>query len=140
MDLFFQPRTGPDKRTDLCIKYQKTGPFGASRIISSAQLSTDDFDKIASTLSTPLQKARKMAFVSACRSQQEQEITTFTNGIETINQAQIGDWIVTSLNPDNSVMTDKKNAINQYIILPEKFSQLYQRVTGENRIWPDFLQ
>lgn len=58
-------------------------------------------------------------------------LVTEWKGEWTQNTAEPGDWIVTSLNPDRSVMRDSAGKENSYVIAAHRFDTLYERAPGE---------
>lgn len=107
-------------------------PAGAQKLIADQKLSPADFHELVKKLGTPPKKARKIGFVAARKSPGKQTIETLWNGKESQITAQQGDWIVTNLAPNKSVLRDDDNNINQYVIGQAKFPQIYERFEGEN--------
>ncbi len=102
------------------------------RLIASEKMSADDFDELAKRLNSPIARARKIGFVAAQQAQKEQLIETLWNGKESQITAQTGDWIVTNLTPDLTILRDEDGNANIYAIRADKFPALYKRHEGAN--------
>ncbi len=102
------------------------------RVIASKAMSASDFDELALMLGTPIAQARKIGFVAARRADKEQLVETLWNGKESQITAQTGDWIVTNLTPDLTIMRDEGGNANIYAIRADKFPALYTRHEGTN--------
>ena len=112
---------------------ERTGFFcRKSRLVAPAKLTDKEFREVASNLSQPVVKARKIGLVAARKAEQEQPIVTLWNGHETTNTAQPGDWVVTSLTPDRKVLRDNGGNANAYVIKADKFPLLYDPTAGSN--------
>ena len=107
-------------------------PPGAQRLIADHQLTPADFHELAKKLDIPVQNARKIGFVAAIKASKKQTVVTLWNGKESQIIAHPGDWVVTNLAPDQSVLRDDDHNLNQYAIGKGKFPQLYERFTGAN--------
>ena len=105
---------------------------GKQQVIATQKLTPDDFMELSRQLGAPVLKARKVGFVAALKTTREQTIETLWNGKESQITAQPGDWVITNLAPDKSVLLDGDSNINQYAIGKDKFPRLYERQGGEN--------
>lgn len=105
------------------------------RLVASERLSPADFDAVAAALDTKPMRARKIAPVAGCRAKTEQSIATNWKGEATVNVARAGDWIVTSLDRKFKPLKDVFGNVNQYVIRPEKFDELYERSPGEHDLY-----
>jgi hypothetical protein len=107
-------------------RIERVGLWRSRRIVSSEPLSTEDFDQIADEMGVVPKIAHKLASVAARRATRRQQVVTFADGEETVNEAAPGDWVVTSLTTDGELLRDGEGRLNQYVIGPEKFADLYQ--------------
>jgi hypothetical protein len=111
---------------------ERTGkPHDKCRLLAPTKLTRVDFFAVAARIGHQPIKARKIGLVAARRAQAVETIETRWNGKETINTAQPGDWIVTSLSLDK-VMCDPSGNVNTYVINAEIFPSLYESTAGEN--------
>ncbi|MCP4933474.1 MAG: hypothetical protein GY927_04555 [bacterium] len=108
------------------------GDANGQRLIASDAMTPESFDELAKMLNIPIVQARKIGFVAAQQSQKEQFVETLWNGKESQITAQIGDWVVTNLTPNLSVLRDKDGNANIYAIRADKFSSFYKRHEGAN--------
>ena len=112
-------------------KLERKGFFrSAFRLTSKDLLTPDDFRVVATRLGRQPMKARKIGRVAARKAEVQRRIETLWNGKESENVAEAGDWIVTSLTLDGSVLRDNEGHVNTYVIKPEKFSELYEPMSG----------
>lgn len=102
------------------------------RLVASQKLERTDFEAIADAVPAEVRRARKIGFVAARKAENEEAVTTHWNGKETANVARPGDWIVTSMSPEKTVLADKDGNANTYVIKAETFPLLYESVEGEN--------
>lgn len=100
---------------------------GAARLIATERLTAVDFRAIAKDLGVQPSNARKIGFVAARMAAQQQRVETRWNGLESSNVAAPGDWIVTNLTPDRTVMRDDDGHENAYVVKDEAFRRLYVR-------------
>lgn len=104
------------------------------RLIASARLSASaDFDRLAADLArhgSARFRARKVAFVAARQATAPEAIETRFNGKETQNRAAPGDWIVTNLDADRTILRDAEGSANTYVIRAATFAGLYVRDSG----------
>ena len=105
---------------------------GDARLVSTRKLEKGDFFKVAEELGQEPFKARKISLVAGRKAEESESVVTKWNGKETANTAQPGDWVVTNLSPDKTVMRDRTGQENTYVIKAETFPLLYERVDGEN--------
>lgn len=108
------------------------------RLVSDAALSADDFNDIAKALGQEPMRARKISFVAGCKAQRAVKVETRWNGEMAVNEAQPGDWVVTNLHPDRTPLRDTARNLNRYVIKPDAFERLYERVQGETEWGPVF--
>lgn len=90
----------------------------------------DEFHAIADRLGRPIFRARKKGRVAARKAAASTEVVTRWNGAETKNVAEAGDWIVTALGQGDVAMRDKQGEVNEYVIKPAKFDELYTLADG----------
>lgn len=109
----------------------KTGPDGTTDLVASRQLTPSDFEAIREAVRAPLLTARKTGFVSARKATHEEPIETRWNGKETSSVANPGDWIVTNMSADRTVLRDREGSVNTYVIRKDTFPRLYGRDVGE---------
>jgi hypothetical protein len=120
-------------------KLERRGFFrSAFRLTSKGLLTPDDFRKVATRVGREPIRARKIGRVAARRTEVQTRIETRWNGKESENVAEPGDWIVTSLAPDGAVLRDNEGQVNTYVIKPEKFSELYEPITGTTEFGDSF--
>ncbi len=105
---------------------------GEARLISTRKLERGDFFRVAEELGQQPFKARKISLVAGRMADEAEKVVTKWNGKETANTAQPGDWVVTNLTPDKTVLRDRTGQENTYVIKAETFPLLYERVSGEN--------
>jgi hypothetical protein len=116
----------------------KRGIRRRPRLVADAVLQAADFDLIARALGSAPVRARKIAFIAACRTQQSRLVETRWQGEVTSNQAQPGDWIVTSLDVHRAPLRDAVGNLNCYVIHRDDFERLYERAVGESEWGPVF--
>lgn len=102
----------------------------AERVVSDRKLTPADFDRIARERGKAPQRARKTGSVAATRAEAATNVDTHWNGKETSNVAKPGDWIVTALGPDRQPLIDRDGNRNVYVIVQERFGDLYERDAG----------
>lgn len=117
---------------------KKTGLTRRRRVIADAVLQPAEFDAIASELGKVPMRARKIAFVAACRTQESTIIETRWQGEVTSNEARPGDWIITNLDSHKSPLRDAAGNVNRYVVRAETFTRLYDRAIGETEWGPVF--
>ena len=103
------------------------------RLETDAVLTPADFQAIARAVGEPILRARKTGFVSARRATKYEAVATHWNGIETTNTARRGDWIVTNLTAEKTVLRDRSGSVNTYVIDARRFKDLYERADGKTR-------
>jgi hypothetical protein len=96
------------------------------RLEADAALTPADFERIASEPGRRRLRARKIGFVAARPAAKVEVVETRWNGKETTNKARVGDWIVTNLSPQQQPLRDSDGHVNTYVILAERFADLYQ--------------
>jgi hypothetical protein len=105
---------------------------GKARLVSSERLHASDFRPIAAELLVAPVRARKSGYVAARRAVQREIVETRWNGVETNNIAHPGDWIVTSLTPQQRALRDAEGRVNAYVLFAETFAKLYEPTAGLN--------
>jgi hypothetical protein len=103
-----------------------------ARLEADAVLTPEDFRTIAGRLGGEILRARKIGFVAARQATQSEAVETRWNGKETTNTARVGDWIVTNLSPQRQPLRDGEGLMNVYVILAERFADLYEPASGES--------
>lgn len=108
-------------------KIAQKGPRAEDmRLVADAVLTPDDFKRIARALGRRRLRARKTGFVAARQAVKPEVVETRWNGQETTNRAHAGDWIVANLNPQQQPLRDGDGHVNTYVILGERFDDLYE--------------
>ena len=102
------------------------------RLVATRKLERADFFKVAEELGQKPFRARKISLVAGRIAEEVENVVTRWNGKETANTAQPGDWVVTNLTHDETVLRDRAGQENTYVIKAETFPLLYERVEGEN--------
>ena len=103
------------------------------RLEADAVLTPSDFQSIAKELRQPPLRARKIGYVAARRAAKDEAVETRSNGKETTNTAHPGDWIVTNLSPQLDPLQDDEGHMNVYVIVGERFPQLYEPAEGKSQ-------
>lgn len=101
------------------------------RLVSNQPLRPDDFRELADRIGSGVVRARKIGFVSAREATAREVVETRWNGKEMTATAEPGDIIVANLAPDKTVLIDQDGHANIYVIKAARFSDLYERDTGE---------
>lgn len=96
-------------------------------------LTPDDVKALAAERGASLARAEKVAHVSARPAAAGERVETRWNGVETVNTAQTGDWIVASLDRDQRPLRDKDGFTNTYIVKSEDFDASHERVDGQDQ-------
>src|SRR5262245_19051803 len=96
------------------------------RLEADAVLTPTDFQSITKQLGQSPLRARKIGYVAARRAEKDEAVETRSSGKETTNTAHPGDWIVTNLSPQLDPLQDDEGRMNVYVILGERFPQLYE--------------
>ena len=102
------------------------------RLEADAVLTPSDFQSIAKQLDDPPLRARKIGYVAARRATESEVVETRWNGKETTNTARVGDFIVTNLSPTRIPLRDGEGHLDMYVILAERFADLYEPASGES--------
>jgi hypothetical protein len=103
-----------------------------SRVISDAAIREDEFWALVGQADGNHFRARKSAPIAARRVSQPEVLTTIWNGAETLNRAETGDWIATTLGSDGTALRDRSGNVNEYVIKAERFQQLYAEAAGQS--------
>src|SRR5262245_51925282 len=101
------------------IEWTTAGP----KVVSNALLSTGDFDAVAAELKPngiASQRARKVALVAARRNVAGQP------------GRKEGDWTVTSISRDGSILPNKQGAADAYQVSDVYFTQNYEKDEGSH--------
>ncbi len=109
------------------VRIEKTSR-GWKRLIADRRLWREDFFSIARTLRRVPFCAYKVGEVAARIARKRERIQTFWDGVETVNIARKGDFIVTNLGPDRDALRGPDGALNSYVIREERFAELYEPV------------
>jgi predicted acylesterase/phospholipase RssA len=107
-------------------KLQPTGFFRKTRhLTSTAILTASDFDALAKELSVVPLDAQKFGFVAARRAERPERVETHSEGHETTNIANVGDWIITNMTPHGEALRDSAGRLDTYVIKGDDFERLY---------------
>ena len=96
------------------------------RLASSAPLSADSFRAIAAEIGARPVRARKIGRIAARRATSPEHVETRWNGKETEAEAAIGDWVVTALATDGTLLRDAGGNPNVYVIKADRLPELYE--------------
>jgi hypothetical protein len=99
---------------------------GKARLEADEVLTPADFGRIAAELGQAPIRARKVGYVAARRAAEIEWVETYVCGKLTTNTAQPGDLIATNLSPQREPLRDRDGHMNVYVIVPERFAQLYE--------------
>ena len=110
----------------------KTGPGGVTNLVTACQLTPANFADIREQVKAPLLKARKIGFVAARQAVGDEKVVTHWNGKESTDVARPGDWIVTNMSAARSLLRDRDENVNTYVIRGEMFPRLYDLDQGGN--------
>lgn len=105
-------------------------PDGSTGLVATERLTSADFDAIRTATGAPLLRVRKIGFVAARRATGTEHIETHWNGKETSAVAQPGDWVVTNMSPQRTVLRDGSGSTNTYVIKAANFPRLYRQDDG----------
>ena len=111
---------------------------GDARLEADAVLTPADFQSIAEELGSPPLRARKIGFVAVGKATKSEVVETRSNGKETTNTARPGDFIVTNLSPQRTVLRDRDGNLDHYVIAAARFVDLYEPAGGESEQGPVF--
>ena len=95
-------------------------------LVSNEILSGSDFDALAKQLSVDPLLAQKIGFVAARRAEAVERVETRSDGHETANTANVGDWIVTNMTPHGVALRDASGRLDTYVIRADAFGRLYE--------------
>ena len=101
-------------------------PPGMPRLIAPIKLEPADFAKAAALLGVEPFRATKTGLVAARFAKHRERIETRWNGKETEAIAEPGDAIVCNMSPSREILRDAEGHPNTYVILREKFPELYE--------------
>ena len=108
------------------------------RLFSDDILTPADFDAIAKEISAHPLTAEKVGLIAAHRAEIAERIDTRSEGHETTNVAQPGDWIATNLGTNARPVVDSKGQLNTYVIPAGKFGSLYEATDIASDLGPVF--
>lgn len=106
--------------------------------MATERLSKSVFHAIAAEMGQPPLMAVKIAPVAVTRVRGPCCLETRWMSERTINEAQEGDWLVTSLDAGGRPLRDRRGALNSYIIGNPHFLEIYERAPGECELGPLF--
>jgi uncharacterized protein len=116
-------------------KLERTGFFRKTwRLTSNEILTPSDFEDIAKKLSVDSLAAQKIGIVAARQAQAIESVDTRTDGQETKNTANVGDWIVTNMTPHGVALRDTRNRLDTYVIKPDTFARLYEEMDRQSEL------
>ena len=107
-------------------RIERVGPGADLRLQSDQILTPADFKDIARALGIVPEMAQKLGYVAAYRAQRRERINTRSNGLETSNVAEVGDWIVTNMRENREFVRDTDGNLNLYVIKANTFEQIYE--------------
>jgi uncharacterized protein len=117
----------------------RTGLFRKTwRLTSNDVLTPDDFDALAKRLSVDPLLAQKIGFVAARRAEKVEKVDTLSDGYETTNTANVGDYIVTNMSLHGMALRDPRGRPNTYVIRGETFPRLYEEADRQSEFGPLF--
>jgi predicted acylesterase/phospholipase RssA len=117
----------------------RTGLFRKTwRLTSNEVLTPGDFDALAKRLSVDPLLAQKIGFVAARRAEKVERVDTLSDGYETTNTANVGDWIVTNMSLHGVAVRDARNRPNTYVIRGDTFERLYEATERQSEFGPLF--
>src|SRR5262245_45183589 len=110
-------------------KLARTGFLRKTWHLASTEILTgSDFDALAKQLSVDPLLAQKIGFVAARRAATVERVETFSDGHETTNTANVGDWIVTNMTPHGVALRGSGGRFDTYVITADAFERLYEAV------------
>ena len=117
----------------------RTGLFRKTwRLTSNEVLTPGDFDALAKRLFVDPLLAQKIGFVAARRAEKVERVDTLSDGYETTNTANVGDWIVTNMSLHGVAVRDARNRPNTYVIRGDTFERLYEATERQSEFGPLF--
>jgi hypothetical protein len=111
---------------------RKGAAGGDLRLEADTALTPADFRRIVEEAGAIVLRARKVGFIAARQASKPQTVETHWNGKETTNTARPGDWIAANLDEQQQILRDGDGRVNSYVILAERFADLYQPTGAEN--------
>ena len=107
-------------------KLQPAGFFRKTRhLTSTGILTASDFGALAKELSVDPLLAQKFGFVAARRAETAERVDTHSEGHETTNIANVGDWIITNMTPYGEALRDSTGRLDTYVIKADDFERRY---------------
>ncbi|MDZ4841438.1 MAG: hypothetical protein SH859_04720 [Hyphomicrobium aestuarii] len=124
------------------IEYQTSGGRTFPRLSSTARLSPDnDFEWITRDLDQhglQRRQARKTGTIRATRAVGGEQIEAHsTDGFQGFSTAKVGEFIATKLDRDLQVVRNPQGNLDQWVIKPEKFDELYTAASATD---PELFQ
>jgi hypothetical protein len=113
---------------------RKGAAGGDLRLEADTTLTPADFGRIVAEAGAIVLRARKVGFIAARQASKPQKVETHWNGKETTNAARPGDWIATNLGEQQQILRDGDGRVNSYVILAERFADLYEPTGAENEL------
>jgi hypothetical protein len=98
------------------------------KFVSDGKLTPEDFRALAAGRGQGVVRARKIGYVAAVQAETQGPVETRWNGKETVNTAQVGDWIATNLSADRQPLRDSDGNLNTYVIRADRFADLYEKL------------
>ena len=108
------------------------------RLTSNEILTPADFEALAKQLSVDPLLAQKIGFVAARRAEKIEKVDTLSDGYETTNTANVGDWIVTNMSLHGVALRDPRGRPNTYVIRGDTFERLYEATDRQSEFGPLF--
>jgi hypothetical protein len=127
-------------RTGTLLRNLGKGAAGGDlRLEADTALTPADFRRIVEEAGAIVLRARKVGFIAARQASKPQTVETHWNGKETTNTARPGDWIATNLGERQQILRDGDGRVNSYVILAERFADLYQPTGASNEFGAVYL-
>jgi len=127
-------------RTGTLLRNLRKGAAGGDlRLEADTALTPADFRRIVEEAGAIVLRARKVGFIAARQASKPQTVETHWNGKETTNTARPGDWIATNLGERQQILRDGDGRVNSYVILAERFADLYQPTGASNEFGAVYL-
>lgn len=98
------------------------------KLVATGALNATDFDLVGVALGEPPIRACKTGLVAARQANAVERVVTHWNGKESEDTASPGDFVVTSLARDGSILRDAHGQANIYVIRAARMLELYAPV------------